>query len=291
MRSGRWSSSSRRGCISRPSWGSSPTRAWSPRCAPRWPTTASTPTRRATTRRLADLRAACAELLSRELGRAVSVETLMASIRFRAYRRRCAGARRACASAGSSCVCVSNWDIALPEVLERCGLAGPLDGRRHLGGGRSAQARPGDLRRGARARRLRAGRGAARRRHARRGRRRRRARRASPRAPGPRWRRPRRGRDCVAGRDRPASADLTDEPTSPGPPPSAGEPAAAAHRAADRDPRRRPSAPRAVGPGARPRRARVLLGRAHRRGGDRRGASTATSRRSARASCSRACWR
>jgi HAD superfamily hydrolase (TIGR01549 family) len=34
---------------------------------------------------LADLRARCADLLSRELGREVGVETLMASIRFRAF--------------------------------------------------------------------------------------------------------------------------------------------------------------------------------------------------------------
>jgi len=29
---------------------------------------------------------------------------------------------------GLKLVCVSNWDISLPEVLERCGLADALDG-------------------------------------------------------------------------------------------------------------------------------------------------------------------
>ncbi len=76
---------------------------------------------------LADLRSECAELLSRELGRAVSVEALMASIRFRAFGD--AGpALAALRARGLACICVSNWDIALPEVLARCGLAEALDG-------------------------------------------------------------------------------------------------------------------------------------------------------------------
>ncbi len=29
---------------------------------------------------------------------------------------------------GLRLVCVSNWDVSLPEVLERCGLGGALDG-------------------------------------------------------------------------------------------------------------------------------------------------------------------
>ena len=56
---------------------------------------------------------------------------------------------------GLARLCVSNWDIALPEVLERVGLAAAARRGRHLGGGRRPQARPGDLRRRARARRLR----------------------------------------------------------------------------------------------------------------------------------------
>jgi putative hydrolase of the HAD superfamily len=77
--------------------------------------------------RLAELRAACAELLERELGRAVSVETLMASIRFRPFPD-AAPALARLGDRGLTRVCVSNWDIALGEVLERCGLAEALDG-------------------------------------------------------------------------------------------------------------------------------------------------------------------
>lgn len=76
---------------------------------------------------LADLRARCAQLLSRELGRAVSVEQLLASIRFRAF----ADAAPALASLrarGLTLICVSNWDVSLGEVLERCALADAFDG-------------------------------------------------------------------------------------------------------------------------------------------------------------------
>jgi putative hydrolase of the HAD superfamily len=76
---------------------------------------------------LADLRGRCAELLSRELGRPVSVERMMASIRFRAYPeagRALSGLR----NRGLALVCVSNWDVSLPEVLERCGLGSAFDG-------------------------------------------------------------------------------------------------------------------------------------------------------------------
>ena len=78
-------------------------------------------------RSLAELRRRCAEVLSAELGRPVDVDTLMASIRFRAYpdvgpalgslRRR-----------SLKLVCVSNWDCSLPEVLARCGIGEALDG-------------------------------------------------------------------------------------------------------------------------------------------------------------------
>jgi putative hydrolase of the HAD superfamily len=76
---------------------------------------------------LADLRARCAEVLSRELGRRVDEDTLMEAIRFRAY----ADARPALADLRRrdlSVVCVSNWDCSLPGVLERCGLDSALDG-------------------------------------------------------------------------------------------------------------------------------------------------------------------
>jgi putative hydrolase of the HAD superfamily len=78
-------------------------------------------------RSLAELRRRCAEVLSAELGRPVDVDTLMASIRFRAYPdvgpalaslRRCS----------LKLVCVSNWDCSLPEVLARCGIGEALDG-------------------------------------------------------------------------------------------------------------------------------------------------------------------
>jgi putative hydrolase of the HAD superfamily len=76
---------------------------------------------------LADLRARCADLLSRELGREVGVETLMASIRFRAFPD--AGpALEALRERGLTLVCVSNWDVSLAGVLERCGLGEALDG-------------------------------------------------------------------------------------------------------------------------------------------------------------------
>ena len=76
---------------------------------------------------LAALRGRCAALLSSELGREVPVEAMMRAIRFRAY----ADAVPALAELrgdGFSLVCVSNWDISLPEVLERCGLLEALDG-------------------------------------------------------------------------------------------------------------------------------------------------------------------
>jgi putative hydrolase of the HAD superfamily len=75
---------------------------------------------------LADLRQRCADVLSRELGRTVDVETLMAAIRFRAF----PDAPPALAHLRErdlTLVCVSNWDCSLPEVLERSGLGGALD--------------------------------------------------------------------------------------------------------------------------------------------------------------------
>jgi putative hydrolase of the HAD superfamily len=75
---------------------------------------------------LADLRQRCADVLSRELGRTVDVETLMAAIRFRAF----PDAPPALAHLRErdlTLVCVSNWDCSLAEVLERSGLGGALD--------------------------------------------------------------------------------------------------------------------------------------------------------------------
>ena len=76
---------------------------------------------------LARLRADCAALIERELGIAVSAEALMSAIRFRAFAD-APPALAALRDRGLRLVCVSNWDYALPEVLERCGLAEALDG-------------------------------------------------------------------------------------------------------------------------------------------------------------------
>jgi putative hydrolase of the HAD superfamily len=76
---------------------------------------------------LAALRRRCAHVVSAELGREVTPDQLMAAIRFRPY----ADAPPALAELrglGLRLVCVSNWDVSLPSVLERCGLADGLDG-------------------------------------------------------------------------------------------------------------------------------------------------------------------
>ncbi len=76
---------------------------------------------------LADLRRRCAALLSKELGREIPVETMMSAIRFRAYPD-AAPTLSGLRGRGLRLVCVSNWDVSLPDVLARCGLAGVLDG-------------------------------------------------------------------------------------------------------------------------------------------------------------------
>jgi len=76
---------------------------------------------------LAALRSRCAGIVSTELGREVSAEQLMAAIRFRAFPD-AAPALAELRELGLRLVCVSNWDISLPSVLERCGLAEYLDG-------------------------------------------------------------------------------------------------------------------------------------------------------------------
>ena len=76
---------------------------------------------------LAALRARCADILSWELDREVPLETMMESFRFRAFD----DARPALdelREAGLRLVCVSNWDISLSEVLDRCGLGDAVDG-------------------------------------------------------------------------------------------------------------------------------------------------------------------
>ena len=51
----------------------------------------------------------------------------MAAVRFRAYAD-AAPALAGLRERGLACLCVSNWDISLQDVLRRCGLRGLLDG-------------------------------------------------------------------------------------------------------------------------------------------------------------------
>ncbi len=76
---------------------------------------------------LAELRERCAALLSHQLGREVSVATMMSAIRFRPYPD-AAGALAGLRARGLALVCVSNWDCSLPDVLERVGVRTALDG-------------------------------------------------------------------------------------------------------------------------------------------------------------------
>jgi 2-haloalkanoic acid dehalogenase type II len=75
---------------------------------------------------LADLRGRCAEILSRELGFEVTVDQLIASVRFRAYPD-AAPTLAELRDRGLHLVVVSNWDCSLPEVLEMCGLRDAVD--------------------------------------------------------------------------------------------------------------------------------------------------------------------
>jgi putative hydrolase of the HAD superfamily len=76
---------------------------------------------------LAELRERCATIVSEKLGAEISVDELVDSIRFSAYPD-VAPALAGLRERGLSLVAVSNWDCALPRVLERVGLAGMLDG-------------------------------------------------------------------------------------------------------------------------------------------------------------------
>jgi putative hydrolase of the HAD superfamily len=91
---------------------------------------------------LAALRARCADILSWELDREVTVETMMDSIRFTAFPD-AAPALAELRERGLRLVCVSNWDISLTEVLERCGLAQSLDGVITSAGSGSRKPDPG----------------------------------------------------------------------------------------------------------------------------------------------------
>ena len=104
---------------------------------------------------LADLRERSAAVLSEDLGREVPVEDAGRVDPLPAPTRTPCPPLEELRGRGLPAVCVSNWDCSLREVLERCGLARAARRRRLLGRGGRPQARPGDLRAGARARRLR----------------------------------------------------------------------------------------------------------------------------------------
>lgn len=85
---------------------------------------------------LTGLRRRCAEVLWRELGGQESgpagrieewVETLMSALSFSAFED-APGALATLKKLGVVRVVVSNWDVSLPGVLARVGLAGHLDG-------------------------------------------------------------------------------------------------------------------------------------------------------------------
>jgi len=75
---------------------------------------------------LADLRERSAEVLSRGLGQEVPVHVLVDSIRFGPYPD-AVPALEDLRARGLRLICVSNWDISLRDVLERCGLMDHLD--------------------------------------------------------------------------------------------------------------------------------------------------------------------
>lgn len=76
---------------------------------------------------LADLRERSASILSEALGQEVTARTLVESIRFHPFPD-AIPALEALRRRGVRLVCVSNWDVSLARVLERCGLEGLLDG-------------------------------------------------------------------------------------------------------------------------------------------------------------------
>jgi putative hydrolase of the HAD superfamily len=76
---------------------------------------------------LADLRDRCAAIVSEKLGVEITADELVDAIRFDAYPD-AVPALRELRDRGLRLVAVSNWDYALPRVLDRCGLDGLLDG-------------------------------------------------------------------------------------------------------------------------------------------------------------------
>ncbi len=76
---------------------------------------------------LAELRERCAAIVSGKLDFEITVDELVAAIRFSAYPD-AAPALGALRDRGLRLIAVSNWDCALPRVLERCGIERMLDG-------------------------------------------------------------------------------------------------------------------------------------------------------------------
>jgi putative hydrolase of the HAD superfamily len=76
---------------------------------------------------LAALRERCAAIVSEKLGIEISVDELVEAIRFSVYPD-VVPALSDLRDRGLRLVAVSNWDYALPRVLDRCGLDGWLDG-------------------------------------------------------------------------------------------------------------------------------------------------------------------
>jgi putative hydrolase of the HAD superfamily len=76
---------------------------------------------------LAELRERCAAIVSEKLDFEITVEDLIEAIRFSAYPD-AAPALGALRDRGLRLIAVSNWDCALPRVLDRCGIERMLDG-------------------------------------------------------------------------------------------------------------------------------------------------------------------
>jgi putative hydrolase of the HAD superfamily len=76
---------------------------------------------------LAELRERCAAIVSGKLDFEITVDELVEVIRFTAYPD-ATPALSALRDRGLRLIVVSNWDYALPRVLERCGIERMLDG-------------------------------------------------------------------------------------------------------------------------------------------------------------------
>ncbi len=75
---------------------------------------------------LADLRDRCSSVLSEQLGYEISADLLVAAIRFEPFPEARA-ALEGLRDRELKVICLSNWDVSLAEVLERCDLISLLD--------------------------------------------------------------------------------------------------------------------------------------------------------------------